>query len=570
MLTSSPGFAARSDVGRTRDNNEDRVVCDRRRSVFAVIDGVGGEAGGEEAARIAEEYLLDRLSRRTGTPEQILEQAITLANTRILDEARSNPRLEGMSCVITALVLEARDQRMEAIYGHVGDTRLYRLSPGQIEKITRDHSFVGKLEDSGQLSEEDAMRHPRRSEILRDLGSEEHDLGDAGFIDIGRLPFPPDSAFLLCSDGLSDQVSSHQIRKIVEGSADDPRRVVERLVVAANEAGGKDNVSVVLLTGAEYAAAVRRAEHRARNDLRSVPERVPARGIVVSEEPGRAPAKRAAPGASRREPSAGPWRRLAVGAGVSLLLLLALAMSWDRLLPWLEARVGGLGTIAPRGESLVVPESGFATLQEAIDAARPGTTLLVEPGRYSEALRLRSGVSLVSAQPGGAVLAPISGEAVVRAEGVREVRFEGFRLEAAASVTIGLELIESELQAVDLEISGASLAAVRTRGADRSRIERSVLRNNAGAALRSDSGTALWFLDNLVQASGTAAGRSAVEVAEGAHPRISGNRFTGGAVPVVCGPATLDEEKLFAWNQFGELRRDQAVRLGTPGCGAGR
>ena len=95
-----------------------------------------------------------------------------------------------------------------AIVGHVGDTRLYKLRRGRIEKITRDHSPVGEREDARELSERDAMQHPRRNEVYRDVGSEPHEPGDPEFIDIHEIPFEPDAALLLCSDGLTDLVDS--------------------------------------------------------------------------------------------------------------------------------------------------------------------------------------------------------------------------------------------------------------------------------------------------------------------------------------------------------------------------
>ena len=105
-----------------------------------------------------------------------------------------------MACVLTAAVI--RDGR--AMVGHVGDTRLYKLRSGRIEKVTRDHSPVGEREDARELSELDAMQHPRRNEVYRDVGSEPHEPGDPDFIDIHEVPFEPDAALLLCSDGLTD------------------------------------------------------------------------------------------------------------------------------------------------------------------------------------------------------------------------------------------------------------------------------------------------------------------------------------------------------------------------------
>src|SRR5689334_7167784 len=109
-----------------------------------------------------------------------------------------------MTCVLTVAVVD--DGR--AIVGHVGDTRRYKLRNGRIEKATRDHSPVGEREDACEISEREAMRHARRNEVYRDVGSELHDPLDAGFIDLVEVPFEPDAALLLCSDGLTDLIDS--------------------------------------------------------------------------------------------------------------------------------------------------------------------------------------------------------------------------------------------------------------------------------------------------------------------------------------------------------------------------
>src|SRR5208337_161789 len=131
---------------------------------------------------------------------------------------------------------------------------------GKIEKITHDHSPVGEREDRGELTEAEAMRHPRRNEVYRDVGSEEHAPDDEDFIEILRVPFEPDSALLLCSDGLSDVLTSAEILRIVEENAGDRWAAVRRLIAAANE-WGKDNISAVLVEGDEFAASRRATPH---------------------------------------------------------------------------------------------------------------------------------------------------------------------------------------------------------------------------------------------------------------------------------------------------------------------
>ena len=146
-----------------------------------------------------------------------------------------------MGCVVTlAIVADGR-----LTIGHVGDTRLYKVRPESIRKITRDHSPVGELEDSGELAEPEAMRHPRRHEVFRDIGTVYRDKDEQEFVDIIEEPLEPDASILLCSDGLSDMLPAGTIAHIVRQHAGWPERVVEALVAAANDAGGRDNITVV-------------------------------------------------------------------------------------------------------------------------------------------------------------------------------------------------------------------------------------------------------------------------------------------------------------------------------------
>jgi len=156
-----------------------------------------------------------------------------------------------MACVLTLAVVEDG----AAVIGHVGDSRLYEIRGGAIRKLTHDHSPVGVREDAGELSEIEAMIHPRRNEVFRDVGSEEHAPDDADFIEIVRVQFEPDAALLLCTDGLSDQVTSEYIRAVVERNAGHPEAAARQLIAAANAAAGKDNVTVVLVEGPKFAGA---------------------------------------------------------------------------------------------------------------------------------------------------------------------------------------------------------------------------------------------------------------------------------------------------------------------------
>jgi serine/threonine protein phosphatase PrpC len=241
---------AATDTGLQRERNEDRYWIDEARGIFLVVDGVGGHAGGDLAAETAvatiREFLGEGQDGRSA--EDRIRAAIAGANSRIYDLAKCHPELRGMSCVLTLALVE----NDEITIGHVGDSRLYLVWNGALRKLTSDHSPVGEDEDSGELSEPDAMRHPRRNEVFRDVGSRPRLANDADFIEIRYCRFHPEAALLLCSDGLTDYVTSSQVREIVGRYDGDPARVAAELVEEANRAGGDDNVTALFVAGPEY------------------------------------------------------------------------------------------------------------------------------------------------------------------------------------------------------------------------------------------------------------------------------------------------------------------------------
>jgi PPM family protein phosphatase len=240
--------AAASDTGLVRERNEDRFWIDAERGVFLVVDGVGGQAAGELAAQTAVDAIRESIFQ-DGTPEARIRAAITHANNCIFERATGEH--QGMACVLTvALVGDG-----EVTIGHVGDSRLYLIWRGTIRKLTSDHSPVGEEEDAGELAEEQAMLHPRRHEVFRDVGSRSRAADDEEFIEIRRCRFRPDAALLLCSDGLTDLVTAAQVREIIERYDGDPERVAADLVEAANQAGGSDNVTALFVAGAEFRGA---------------------------------------------------------------------------------------------------------------------------------------------------------------------------------------------------------------------------------------------------------------------------------------------------------------------------
>jgi PPM family protein phosphatase len=239
---------AATDAGVLRSRNEDRCWVDDELGAFLVVDGMGGHAAGELAAETAVNAIRDSLAGSNGPAEKRVRAAIAGANNAIFELARHGDGLEGMACVLTLALVEDG----QVTIGHVGDSRLYVIWNGAIRKLTADHSPVGEQEDAGEISPEAAMAHPRRNEVFRDVGSRPRDAGEEDFIDIRSCRFKPDAAFLLCSDGLTDQLTSAEIREIVGRYQGDASRVVWELVEAANDAGGKDNVTAVLVAGPEF------------------------------------------------------------------------------------------------------------------------------------------------------------------------------------------------------------------------------------------------------------------------------------------------------------------------------
>jgi PPM family protein phosphatase len=247
-MTEALVSAAATDTGLVRERNEDRFWNDAARGVFLVVDGVGGQAAGEVAAETAVAAFRETIFQ-PGTPEARIRAAIAHANNCIFE--RATGELQGMACVLTAALVEDG----EVTIGHVGDSRLYLIWRGAIRKLTSDHSPVGEEEDAGEIPEEQAMLHPRRNEVFREVGSRPREAGDDEFIEIRRCRFRPDAALLLCSDGLTDLVTAAQVREIVGRYDGDPAGVAADLVEAANLAGGIDNVTALFVAGSEFRGA---------------------------------------------------------------------------------------------------------------------------------------------------------------------------------------------------------------------------------------------------------------------------------------------------------------------------
>jgi serine/threonine protein phosphatase PrpC len=534
--------AGGSHPGLHREINEDRWHHDPLRGLFIVVDGVGGQAAGEKAAETALTTVRTRLERETGGVEDRVREAIALANNEIHRLASIHPEWKGMACVLTVAVVTNGD----VVIGHVGDTRLYKLRGGRMEKLTRDHSPVGEREDAGELSEREAMQHPRRNEVYRDVGSERHDPHDAGFIDILRHPFEADAALLLCSDGLTDLVPSAAIADIVRDFAGHPYEIVRGLIDAANAAGGKDNVTVVYVEGPRFATG------EDTRDLR--PQRIAAA----------TPATPDAPASGARAPGETPHSRARRGRVMALVAALLIVIGgvlyaeWDRLgLPSLWDYIGirsipsvpllsSAGTVGP-GESI----------NAAIRRAGAGTQVLVEPGEYRERLELKTGVSVVSRIPRAASLRlPVGAsetDPAVVAFDVTDAGLSGFRILGDAATPLGAGVIVRNATVVlaDLEIAGAHSAAVEYLGSKGGSIVAGYFHDNPGAAIVVRAGASPRIAHNAFVRNATSERAPGVLVVESnAHPVITANIFSNSRVDAVAVPSSGEFPTLARDNWF--------------------
>lgn len=307
--------AAVTDTGRRRLRNEDAFVCEP--PLFAVTDGMGGARAGEIAAELAATALEEGAGQTHGT--DALVALVEEANRRIWQRSVEDPRTTGMGAVATVALVD--EGAGTVAIGHVGDSRGYLLRDGAIEQLTRDHSLVAELVESGVLTPEEAEHHPQRSAITRALGTEPEVEVDAFTVD-GR----PGDVFLLCSDGLSAMIADDALAATIEAEKPDLERAADALVAAANARGGEDNITVVLFELLEAAdgvadeTAVPAAAEEAVAPEPAEPASLPAEAETPEAEPepdSPEESEPAPPEATRH--GAGPGGRIA-----ALLLLAAL------------------------------------------------------------------------------------------------------------------------------------------------------------------------------------------------------------------------------------------------------
>lgn len=243
-------FYAATDVGCVRTNNEDTYICDyiwdKRHILVAAIDGMGGYEGGEVAAQIARDTIVQYLQEHpNGERLQLLKESVCHANNEIFRQRTG--KLSEMGCVTTTILIELDQMRINM--AHVGDTRLYQCqySTGAFHKLSHDHSLVGYREEIGDLTEEEAMHHSMRSVINRDLGGKFHNVEDEEFIESQQFAILPNSVLMLCSDGLCDMIMSYQMQEVLVNRQQSVTDKVQTLIEQAKLAGGKDNITVAVV-----------------------------------------------------------------------------------------------------------------------------------------------------------------------------------------------------------------------------------------------------------------------------------------------------------------------------------
>jgi len=248
-------FAENSDQGRRRANNQDSLLVMKREGLFVVADGMGGHAAGDTASRIAVDTIQryfqarrDHPGHEWGGPISVaqdpdaarLRMAIEKAHREILGAMEAEPRFAGMgTTVVAAWVLGSR-----AIIAHVGDSRCYLLRQGKLKQLTRDHSLVNALQDRFELNPTQKKRAQELSHVLtRALGV---DRGGAAQVEMSENDIRENDILLLCSDGLTDEVQDDELRRIL-ASEPVPGKAVSRLIRQANEMGGHDNITAIVV-----------------------------------------------------------------------------------------------------------------------------------------------------------------------------------------------------------------------------------------------------------------------------------------------------------------------------------
>ena len=317
---------AATDIGQVREGNEDSYLL--LDPLYAVADGMGGHRGGEVASSLALETVRKLFTAGEGT----LTEQVEHANRAVYERSRSDREVQGMGTTLTAALVQDGTVRL----AHVGDSRAYLLRDGRLQRLTKDHTLVARMVEDGEITEAEAETHPHRSIVTRALGVEA-----AVQVDEGILELHDGDRLLLCSDGLTGMVGHDRLEAILR-EVSDPQEAADALVRAANEAGGIDNITAVLLDFAgqegdhERAAPAERSAAspadepttmtpavpaRERDDITVIGRPIPRPEDLPPPAPPPEPPSRARAVAERPAGRPSALRKTGIGLGVLLALI---------------------------------------------------------------------------------------------------------------------------------------------------------------------------------------------------------------------------------------------------------
>ena len=231
---------AKSDIGLVRQTNEDSYACIPP-NLFLVADGMGGHVAGEVASRMAVKAVSDYIQSNLTVgcdQELLLEKAIIQANELIFSLSKSRDDCAGMGTTISIVFLD----QSHVYWGHVGDSRIYMIRDNELHQLTNDHSLVWELVQSGNITKAEAHTHPQRNMLTRAVGTSKNIK-----VDTGTMNWSQGDLLLLCTDGLTNMLNEQEIQQIILADKNDGETVVNILISAANQAGGHDNVTAILL-----------------------------------------------------------------------------------------------------------------------------------------------------------------------------------------------------------------------------------------------------------------------------------------------------------------------------------
>jgi PPM family protein phosphatase len=232
-----------SDIGNIRTTNEDSLgsYIDNEKKIYVIADGMGGYNAGEVASKLAVDSIIGYVKLNFNSNDNIyslLKDAVLFANKKILEIAKDDLELTGMGTTVTACLI--KDNSL--IVANVGDSRCYVIKNSDIYKITKDHSYVQELIDSGSISEEEAVRHPQKNIITRALGVTSDIEVDLFEVDLSEI-----KKIILCTDGLTNEVNKSEILELVINN--DEEKACSKLIELSKLKGGKDNISVIVFRG---------------------------------------------------------------------------------------------------------------------------------------------------------------------------------------------------------------------------------------------------------------------------------------------------------------------------------